>query len=43
MNIGEEQEPIEVPMPVHPNKITREQPVPSQEPAIAPEPQKVPA
>jgi hypothetical protein len=39
MNIGEEQEPIELPMPVDPNKIKREMPVPSQpvqEPAKEP-------
>jgi hypothetical protein len=46
MNIGEEQDPIEVPMPVHPSKITREAPAPAPQPAqpvTAPEPQKVPA
>jgi len=44
MNIGEEQEAIEVPIPMHPDDIPAEQPVPSQpatQPATAPE--KVPA
>jgi hypothetical protein len=44
MNIGEEQEPIELPMPVDPASIPVEQPVrtaPIQEPAVAPVPEKV--
>jgi hypothetical protein len=29
MNIGEEQDPIEVPMPVNPRKVPIEQPIPA--------------
>jgi hypothetical protein len=45
MNIGEEQDPIEVPMPVNPRRIKRETPVPAvpvEQPAPA-QPAKVPA
>jgi hypothetical protein len=42
MNIGEEDEPIEVPMPVNPRRIRRETPVPVEQPAPA-QPAKVPA
>jgi hypothetical protein len=38
MQIGEEEEPIEVPVPVHPDQVPREAPAP--EPAV---PEKVPA
>jgi hypothetical protein len=38
MNIGEESEPIEVPMPAHPDQIPAGEPAP--EPAT---PEKVPA
>jgi hypothetical protein len=33
MNIGEEEDPLEIPMPVNPRKIKRETPVPV-EPAV---------
>jgi hypothetical protein len=37
VNIGEESDPIEVPMPVHPDDI------PAERPVTAPEPEGVPA
>jgi hypothetical protein len=37
MDIGEEKDPIEVPMPVNPRKVRREAPVPV-EPAVPAQP-----
>ena len=42
MDIGEEEEPIEVPIPVHPDEVPAEEPqAPAEEPVTAPE--RVPA
>jgi len=41
VNIGEEADPIEVPLPIHPDDRPAEPPVPDFEPV--PEPDKVPA
>lgn len=41
MEIGEESEPIEVPIPAHPDQLPT--PVPATEPEPAPEPEVVPA
>jgi hypothetical protein len=44
VNIGEEQEPVEVPVPVHPDDIPKADPTPEPEAPPAPaEPVKVPA
>jgi len=37
MNIGEESEPVEVPLPLHPGQV------PAAEPVPVPEPERVPA
>lgn len=42
MQIGEEDEAIEVPIPVHPDEVPVAEPAPEPAPA-APEPAKVPA
>lgn len=36
MNIGQEQDPIEVPIPVHPGEAPAAEPAPQSEPAKAP-------
>lgn len=43
MEIGKEQPAIEVPLPVHPDDVPREQPAPApvHEPATAPVPERV--
>jgi hypothetical protein len=41
MNIGEEEEVIEVPVPVHPDAVPSEEPAPEEAPAE--EPEEVPA
>ena len=43
MEIGEESDPIEVPIPVHPDQVPAEEPKPAAEPAPEREPEQVPA
>jgi hypothetical protein len=40
MEIGEESDPVEVPLPVHPDQVPAE---PAPAPAPVPEPEQVPA
>jgi len=43
MNIGEEEEPVEMPIPMHPDKVPVEQPLPAPEPVAIPEPAQLKA
>lgn len=43
MNIGEEEEAIEVPVPAHPDEMPLAEPAPEAEPDRQREPEKVPA